>query len=278
MGDVESLVVFPLQQKLGAIEGVKHVYAVSRPGMAVVTVEFEVGLPRRDAILRVYNRVYSNQDFLPAGLGAGPVLVRPMGIDDVPVMTITLWQNGAHAGATELAQIATTLEAELKRVPGTRDVYTVRAPTRAVLVALDAQRLNAYGLTLEQLGAALLATNSVSEAGERVRNCQVVPLTVGTYLADAEEVAQLVIGLQSGKPVYLSDVADIRSGGDLPTQYVWHRAAPTSAQAGIAPAVTLAISKQPGRNAADITRAIAARLPTRRPISSYRNYCSPRYR
>ena len=228
--------------------------------MAVVTVEFEVGLPRRDAILRVYNQVYSNQDFLPAGLGAGPALVRPMGIDDVPVMTVTLWQNDPHTGATELAQVATTLEAELKRVPGTRDVYTVGAPTRAVLVALDAARLNAYGLTVEDLGAALLATNSVAEAGERVRNGQVVPLTVGTYLADADEVQQLVIGLQAGKPVYLANVAEIRSGGDIPTQYVWHMAAATAAHAGISPAVTLAISKQPGRNAADITRAINARL------------------
>ncbi len=268
VADVESLVALPLQQQLAAVEGVKHVYAVSRPGMAVVTVEFEVGLPRRDAIVRLYNQVYSNQDFLPAGLGVGPVLVRPMGIDDVPVMSVTLWHDDLERGATELAEVAHSLEAELKRIPGTRDVYTIGAPQRAVLVSLDAPSLAAHGLTIEELTAALRATNGVTEAGERVVNGEVVPLTVGTFLGDAEEVAALVIGLHNGEPVYLSDVAQISSGGDLPTQYAWHTAGhgqPGSA-AGIAPAVTIAVSKKPGSNAADITQGIAQRLVSLRNV------------
>ncbi len=268
VADVESLVALPLQQKLAAVEGVKHVYAVSRPGMAVVTVEFEVGLPRRDAIVRLYNQVYSNQDFLPPGLGAGPVLVRPMGIDDVPIMSVTLWHDDPERGATELAEVAHSLEAELKRIPGTRDVYTIGAPQRAVLVSLDAPRLAAHGLTIVELATALRATNVVTEAGERVVNSEVVPLTVGTFLGDAEQVAALVIGLHHGEPVYLSDVAQIHSGGDLPTQYVWSIAGhgqPGSA-AGIVPAVTIAVSKKPGSNAADITRAIEQRLAALRNV------------
>jgi len=129
--DVENLVAFPLEQTLSEIEGVRHVYSISRPGAAVITVEFEVGVPRRDAIVRLYNQVYSHQDRIPRDLGAGPALVRPMGIDDVPVMGLTLWTDDASRGATELAEVAHTLETELKRVPGTRDVYTIGAPERA---------------------------------------------------------------------------------------------------------------------------------------------------
>src|SRR3546814_1389626 len=59
----------------------------------------------------------------------------------------------------------------------------------------------------------------------------------------------------------LSDVAQVTRGADLPTQYVWHGApAQRAGPAGIAPAVTLAIAKQPGRNAADITDAITQRM------------------
>ncbi|MFA6985823.1 MAG: efflux RND transporter permease subunit, partial [Arenimonas sp.] len=65
--DVEQLVSTPLEQKLSEIEGVKHVYSTSRPGMAVLTVEYTVGVERQPAIVRLYNQVYSNQDWLPPG-------------------------------------------------------------------------------------------------------------------------------------------------------------------------------------------------------------------
>ena len=260
--DVENLVAFPLEQTLSEIEGVKHVYSISRPGAAVITVEFEVGVPRRDAIVRLYNQVYSHQDRIPRDLGAGPALVRPMGIDDVPVMGLTLWTDDANRGATELAEVAHALETELKRVPGTRDVYTIGAPERAVVVELDTSRLAAYGLAADDLIGALKAANAVSQAGERVADNRDVPVTAGTFLADADEVNHLVIGLKNGEPVYLSDVAAVRPGADLPLRYAWYATPPgkSGPASGIAPAVTLAIAKKPGTNAADITRAVRKRV------------------
>jgi multidrug efflux pump subunit AcrB len=260
--DVENLVSYPLEQVLSEIDGVKHVYSVSRPGMAMITVEFAVGVPRQDALVRLYNQVYSNADWAPANLGVGQPLVRPMGIDDVPVMSVTLWTDDPARGGTELAEVAHTLEAELKRVPGTRDVYTIGAPQRAVVVELDATRLASYGMTADDLAGALTAANVVQQAGERVTGEGVVPMTAGRYLADAQQVAELVIGLNDGRPLYLADVAAIRPSADLPTQYAWHsapagRGGPAT---GIAPAVTLAIAKKPGANAADITTAIAERI------------------
>ena len=262
-GDVADLVTMPLQQVLSEIDGVKHVYSVSRPGLATITVEFRVGVPRQDAIVRLYNQVYSHADLWPAGLGVGQPLLRPMGIDDVPVMALTLWTDDPERDAVDLARVAHTLESELKRVPGTRDVYTLGAPERAVIVELDASRLSAYGLTVDDLAAALAAANLVSHAGDRIDGSGSVPLTAGTWLADAQEIAMLVVGRGPGGPLRLSDVADIRSGADLPASHVWHMTrsgAPDAPATGEAPAVTLAIAKQPGRNAADITTAIGERL------------------
>lgn len=266
--DVENLISYPLEQVLAEIDGVKHVYSVSRPGSAVITVEFEVGVPRQDAVVRLYNQVYSNADWMPPGLGVGQPLVRPMAIDDVPVMTLTLWTDDPQRGGTDLAEVAHTLETELKRVRGTRDVYTVGAPERAAIVELDATRLAAYGMAVEDLAAALAASNLAVHAGERVGSDGNVPLTAGTWLADVGEVAGLVIGLREGRPLYLSDVASIRRGADLPRNYVWHMTTFSGAASiteggpagGEAPAVTIAIAKQPGSNAADITEAIRLRL------------------
>src|SRR5690606_2200887 len=113
--DVEQLVATPLEQKLSEIEGIKHVYSVSRPGVAVLTVEYEVGIERQPAIVRLYNQVFSNQDWLPAGVGVGQPLVKPRGIDDVPVMAVTLWTDDPQRDATGLAEVAHALETEFKR-------------------------------------------------------------------------------------------------------------------------------------------------------------------
>ena len=260
VADVENLVAYPLEQKLSEIAGVKHVYSMSRPGVAVITVEFEVGLPRQSAIVRLYNQVFQNQDFVPAGLGVGPPLIRPMGIDDVPVMALTLWSDDADAAG--LAEVAHSLETELKRVPGTRDVYTIGAPDRAVVVELDAARLAAYGLALDDLAAALKAANVVAEAGDRIGGNENRPVTAGTFLADADEISHLVIGLRDGQPVFVSDVARVTHGTDLPARYAWYGTPPGQAgpRAGTAPAVTIAIAKKAGVNAADITDAVRARI------------------
>jgi multidrug efflux pump subunit AcrB len=260
--DVENLVAYPLEQKLAELEGVKHVYSVSRPGMAMITVEFQVGVPRQAAIVRLYNQVFQNQGFVPPNLGVGQPLVRPMGIDDVPVMALTLWSDDPAQGPTQLAEVAHTLETELKRVPGTRDVYTIGAPERAVVVELDAAKLAAYGMAVGDLANALRAANVVTQAGDRVTGNRDVPVTAGRFLADAAEVAQLVIGLKNGQPVFLSDVATIRQGADLPSRYVWFGAPAGKAgpATGNAAAVTIAVAKKPGTNAADITGAIRAQL------------------
>jgi multidrug efflux pump subunit AcrB len=260
--DVENLVAYPLEQKLAELEGVKHVYSVSRPGMAVITVEFQVGVPRQTAIVRLYNQVFQNQGFVPPNLGVGQPLVRPMGIDDVPVMALTLWSDDPAQGPTQLAEVAHTLETELKRVPGTRDVYTIGAPERAVVVELDAVKLAAYGMAVGDLANALRAANVVTQAGEQVTENHNVPVTAGRFLADAAEVAQLVIGLRNGQPVFLADVATIHQGADLPSRYVWFGAPAGKAgpATGNAAAVTIAVAKKPGTNAADITGAIRAQL------------------
>ena len=264
--DVEQLVSYPLEQKLSEIEGVKHVYSISRPGMAVLTVEYTVGVERQPAIVRLYNQVYSNADWLPPGVGVGQPLIKPKGIDDVPVMALTLWSDDEATGIDDLAAVARTLETELKRVPGTRDVYTIGAPDRVVAVTLDRARLAAFGLSVGEVAQSLQAANVVRHVGERVGDDRSVPVTAGRFLADRDDVAGLVLALRDGKPVTLADVAEVRAGIDVPSSYVWHAvpAGQPGPKAGTSPALTIAIAKKPGSNASDITAAIASRLETLR--------------
>jgi multidrug efflux pump subunit AcrB len=166
--EVEQLVTTSAEQVLSEIEGVKHIYSVSRPGLAVLTVEFQVGEARTEAIVRLYNTLYSNRDWLPAGLGVGQPLVKPKGIDDVPIVTVTLWTDDETRAASELRRVAHAVEAELKRVPGTRDIYTIGGPTPVVHILLDPQRLAGFALSLSDVRGALQQANQSSEAGELV--------------------------------------------------------------------------------------------------------------
>ncbi|HGX91879.1 MAG TPA: efflux RND transporter permease subunit, partial [Candidatus Tenderia sp.] len=100
--EVESLVATPAEQVLSEISGVEHVYSVSRPGMAVLTVQFLVGEDRTQSIVKLYNRIYSNEDWLPPNLGVGPAIIKPKGIDDVPIVSLTLWTEDEQRGGYEL--------------------------------------------------------------------------------------------------------------------------------------------------------------------------------
>ncbi len=265
--EVEHLVTTPAEQVLSEIEGVKHIYSVSRPGMAILTVEYEVGQERAGAIVRLYNAVFSNQDWLPAGLGVGQALIKPKGIDDVPVVSITLWAPAPEQGAYELQRVAHTLESELKRVPGTRDIYTIGGPGQTVMVELDLPALSGYGLAPADLRHALQAANRVEHSGAVVGSGGEIPVQTGTYFRNTEEIASLVVGMHKEVPVYLRDVASIRHGSDHPGQLVWMgKGASTNGAGEVFPAVTLAIAKQPGTNAVQVADEIIQRFEQMRGI------------
>jgi len=264
--EVESAIATPAEQVMSEIKGVEHVYSVSRQGQAVITVQFEVGVPRQEALVRLYNQVYSNQDWLPANLGATQPLVKPKGIDDVPVMTLTLYDpvNG-HTGK-ELTRLAHMLEVALKRVPGTRDVYTVGGVPDRVDIVFDPALLAGFQLTVSDVEAALQAANASSQESRVTRNNLSIPVQVGRLLETVEDVRNLVVGMRNGAAVHLEDVARVRRGGTVPDQSVMTGFGPgakteaAGSPGQVYPAVTLAIAKKPGENAIDITTAIKKRL------------------
>jgi len=178
---VENLVATPMEKVLGEISGVKHIYSVSRPGLAVLTVQYEVGIRRNDAILRLYNAVYSNQDWRPAGAGIGQPLIKPKGIDDVPIVTLTLWSRNPTLGGHELGKVARAIESELKRVPDTRNVYSIGDSNPMIRVELDPGRLAAAGLTAGDLAAALQGANLVRQADAVVGANHLSPVQAGRF-------------------------------------------------------------------------------------------------
>ncbi len=263
--DVEQMVAGPAEQVLAQISGVEHVLSVSRPGLAIITVQFKVGVPRTEALVRLHDTVSANSDWLPKGLGVLDPIIKPKGIDDVPIVTLTLFSANPATGPFDLERVAHSIEADLKRVPGTREVSTVGGPGRAVLVEIDPTRLAGVGVTVADLRQALLSANLGLPVGELVSGNRSVAIEAGPFLRQASDVADLVVGVRGGKPVFLRDVAAVRDGPPPAAQYVWHgTAARAGKPAADDPAVTLAITKKPGENAIDVADAVLQRVASLR--------------
>ncbi|MBP9219506.1 MAG: efflux RND transporter permease subunit, partial [Sterolibacterium sp.] len=256
--DVEALVARPAEQVLSRIAGLEHVYSVSRPGMAVLTVQFKVGEDATQALVRLYDTIHSHRDWLSPQLGVLEPIIKPKGIDDVPIVTLTLWSRQADGSAFELQQVARAAEIELKRIPGTRDVMTLGGPGHVIRVAIDADRMNAHGITAQDVRMALQVSNASQPSGSLVSTNREILVQTGTYIESAADVRRLVVGVHDGKPVFMADVARILDGPDQPSRYVWYGDRTLGAGNEL-PAVTLSISKKPGVNAADVAAAVIAR-------------------
>ncbi|WP_371323242.1 efflux RND transporter permease subunit [Dechloromonas sp. ZY10] len=257
--DVENLVARPAEQVLSRMHGVEHVFSMSRPGLAVITVQFDVGVKYNDAVLRLYDTVHSHRDWLSPNLGVAEPVIKPRGIDDVPILGLTFWTRDAERSAYDLQQVARAVEIELKRIKGTRDVSTLGGPDHAIRVLLDPERMTAHGVTPQDVAAALKLSNALQSSGSLVAGNRELLVQTGTYLESAADVRQLVIAARgeagARKPVHVADVARVEDGPDQPKRYAW-----IGSREGEFPAVTIQLSKQPGVNAADVASAALQRI------------------
>ena len=254
--DVEQMVATPAEQVLSQIAGTEHVMSVSHPGMAIITVQFKVGVPRTEALVRLHDAVSANADWLPKGLGVLDPLVKPKGIDDVPIVGLTLFSK--TAGAFDLERVAHSIETDLKRVPGTREVHTIGGPGRAIMIEIDPARMAGSGITVADLRGALQSANAGMPVGELLSGNRAVTIDSGPFFENAQDVAELVVGVRASKPVFLRDVSVVRDGAPPPSRYVWHGTG--GKDNAEYPAVTIAVTKKPGENAIDVADAVMRRV------------------
>ncbi|MBT1446308.1 efflux RND transporter permease subunit [Shewanella sp. JM162201] len=258
--EVEHLVTLPAEQVISEIKGIDTLYSFSQPDGALIIAIFEVGVKRNDAIVALYNQLYSNMDKLPRGAGVGEPLIKPRGIDDVPIVSLTLWSEDPNTTPEQLTHVARGLETELKRIPGTREIYTLGQHELVLNVRIDPAALSAHNLSFTDINQALMGNNQISMPQPLVQDNQEIKVQTGQFLKSLEDVENLVVAVRTGasghsEPVYLKDLADISLKADLPRAQVQH-----VTKDGNFPAVTVAIGKQSGMNAVDIADAVVERL------------------
>ena len=252
--EVEQRVSIPMEKLLREVPGVEYIYSISHPGMSMIVVRFYVGTKEEDAIVKTYNKLYSNFDRIPPGVSQP--IIKARSIDDVPILALTLWGNGYDA--YRLRQVAGELEHQLKQLNNVSETKIIGGQPRQVRVVLDTTRLAAYGLTPAAVVHRLEGANARQIAGSFANDNREFQVEAGRFLSRPEELNQIVVGVYQGRPVYLRDVAEkLDDGPAEPDNYVmFANARGSGAPSGEFPAVTITFAKRKGTNASVLAEEV----------------------
>ncbi|OBS09929.1 efflux RND transporter permease subunit [Acidihalobacter prosperus] len=250
--EIQNQVVRPLEALMAGLKGVEHTYGNAVNDLGVVTVQFQVGANEERSLLLLYNQLMRNMDRLPPG--TMQPLVKSIGINDVPVLAVTL--SARNLGGVALRELGERVLQQLRSVPNVGDSHVIGGERPAVNVEIEPGRLAAAGLSLDQVIKLLKASNAVVPAGHLVNSNRQIDLRVNAAFADVHELGDIVVGVVHGKPVYLKDVARVVRGARSHDEYVSEAAGAADA----VPAVTLAIGKRAGANAVTVSDAVLSKL------------------
>lgn len=276
--DVEQLVTTPLERMLFQVPGVEYVYSRSMPGQSMVTVKFYVGQPLEPSYVKLIRKLNENMDRTVPGTAGW--IVKPIDVDDVPVVTFTLTSGVRDDYA--LRRMADEVVTRLQGTDSAGVAYVVGGRPRELLVRPSAARMAAYRITAIDLSRAIQASNSSLVAGTFDRSDRAVRVQAGQFISGSRDLQDLVIGVWNGRPVYLRDVADVTDGPGEHLDYVrFHRGPawdhpkeagaagslvgatagdPVPPEYGSQPAVTVAIAKQRGSNNVRVAEDLLARM------------------
>ncbi|GAB3096665.1 efflux RND transporter permease subunit [Aestuariicella hydrocarbonica] len=278
---VERQVTIPLEKLLAQIPGVENVYSTTMTGRTTATLRFYVGEDRETSLLNTYNKLYSNQQRVPAVVSRWQV--SPVEVDDVPILLLALWSSDPDRTSDyELRRVADEVSTFLQSVPDTSEVNVVGGRPRTIRILPDPESLAARASTVGDILNALQVSNQLLSGGNWTLGNESLQLESGDFIRSVDELRQSVINVVDGQPVLLREVAEIVDGPAEPDSYTWIDFAeppPVGNERNVVgnerneghvggqglPMVTLSVAKQRGSNAVSMAKDIhtmMARLQT----------------
>ena len=254
--EVESRVVKPLEKLISNIKGVEYVYSTAMNEKAMVIVQFYVGEDIERSFVKLYNEINKHMDEMPKGVTFP--LVKTRAIDDVPMLGLTLWSE--KYDDYQLSQISQELETEIKKVNDVSVTHKIGGRSRQLRVVLDKDKLAESGLDFLSVSEMIKANNTQLSSGSFNKNDTEFLVQTGKFLASANDVENLVVGVQQNRPIYLKQIAQIIDGPEIPQNYVSlgfgegsEKAAEYKSEYA---AVTISVAKRKGADAMKIAEVI----------------------
>ncbi|MBI1781255.1 MAG: efflux RND transporter permease subunit [Sphingobacteriales bacterium] len=258
--EVETKLTAPLEKIVSNVKGVEYVYSTSMQGQAMLIVQFYVGQDVERSMVKLYDELLKNMDKMPQGVTMP--LIKTRAIDDVPVLGLTLWSDKHND--YELKQLGEALTNEVKKINDVAAVNIIGGRSREVKVVLDKDKMAENHLDFLTVSKYLQGNNAQLFSGTLLKNDSAFAVQTGNFLNTADDVANLVVGINANQPVYLKQVAKVSEGPETPNQYVlfgYGKADTTQNKFKSSyPAVTLAIAKKKGADAMQLSEKILAKV------------------
>ena len=260
--EVEELIVTPLEGILSEMPGVDHTYGMAMNSFGMVTVQFDVGEDKEDSLVKLYDKVFWSRSRLPKN--ASEPVVKSLDVDDVPIVTVTL--SSEEYDDYALKRLADRIMERLRSIEEVSLTYIKGGSDREIRVELDPERLQAFGVTLDQIRGMLLSGNLAGHMGSTVNNGKNRSIFMDGFFTSVHAVSHLVVGIYEGRPIYLEDVADVIDGPPRERENLSRFAfGPADSRFSESrdiemAAVTIAVSKKPNTNAVTVARDVVERI------------------
>jgi len=251
--EVERQVTVPMEKLLYELPDVEYIYSTSMPGSSFMVVRFYVGADLETAIVRLNQKLATNYDRIPPSVSKP--LIKPRIIDDVPILALTF--HGKHYDHYTLRRVAAQVDDAVKSIHEVAETTLIGGTKRQVRILFDPLLLASRNISIGELVPRLQQANSQSYSGNLKAVDKEIVLQTGSFLADAEEIGRVVVGVYGGKPVYLEEVAEIIDGPEEPGNYVLFGYGGSNAKEA---AVTLSVAKRPGANAVDVVANVLKKV------------------
>lgn len=245
--EIETNITELLEDAFNSVQGIKEIYSTSSDNISVISMEFEWGANLDEAVNDVRSAIDMYYDFLPDGTSRPSIF--KLSTNMMPVLMYTVTANESYNGLNKILE--EQVVNPLKRIDGIGSINVTGAPKRYVYVDVDAKKMDAAGLSLEQVTNAIAVNNMNLPAGNVKMGRETYQLRVEGEFEFSEEIRNLVVGVFNNAPVFIRDIAQVNDTvKDLSLEE----------RSNGSQAARLSITRQSGANSVEVCKKVKKQL------------------
>ena len=241
---VEREVTKRIEEGVNSISGIKHIYSYSREGYSTVVVEFRLEEKLNDVTQEARAKINAIRGQLPKGIDEP--IIQKLDFNAVPVISLAV-QSPTLSPREVTIFVEKQIKRRLEGIPGVGKVDLVGASKREVNVVIRPEKLSALGLNINEVMNGLRSENVNTPLGRLSREGSEYNIRISGKPERVEGFGNMVIAQRSGRPVVLSEVADVIDSVEEQRSL---------ALINGVPAVSLDVLKQSGANIVDVVDAV----------------------
>jgi multidrug efflux pump subunit AcrB len=238
--DIENFITRPIENELKGMQGIKKVSSASYQDVSIIVVEFNTNIAVKTALQDTKDRVDKAKSELPEDLDQDP-LVQDLDFSEFPIMNVNL---SGDFSMRELKKYAENLQDEFEGLNEVSEAKIKGIDEREIQINVDPYKLEASGLSFDDITLAIRLENLTVGAGEFTADETRRVIRTQADYTSMDQIANTIVKVNNGKPVYIRDVATVVDG---------YKERSTISRLDDKPVVTLSITKKSGQNILDAT-------------------------